>query len=140
MSKVSVIFSHRVQSQVADANLGTKGLNALMGVLDGVRVTSVEAATRYTPVQSLPSGRRHWRRLHSEHGRIHCRCTLCFASHAARVYGAVGKERGAEQKGCACADADSNAVDADNIVGKLEASARATTNFHNMLRPGNTET
>ncbi len=61
MSKVSVIFSHRVQSQVADANLGTKGLNALMGVLDGVRVTSVEAATRYTPVQSLPSGRRQWR-------------------------------------------------------------------------------
>ena len=44
MSKVSVIFSHRVQSQVADANLGTKGLNALFGVLDGVRITSVEAA------------------------------------------------------------------------------------------------
>ena len=35
MSK-SVIFSVRVQSQVADANLGTKGLNPLFGVLDTV--------------------------------------------------------------------------------------------------------
>jgi hypothetical protein len=44
MFNVSVIFSHRVQSQVADANLGTNGLNALVGVLDGVRATSVETA------------------------------------------------------------------------------------------------
>ena len=44
MSKAPLIFSVRVQSQVADANLGTKGLNALMGVLDGVRVTSIEVA------------------------------------------------------------------------------------------------
>ena len=44
MSKLSVIFSARVQSQVADANLGTKGLNALFGVLDTVRVTSLDLA------------------------------------------------------------------------------------------------
>ena len=43
MSK-SVIFSVRVQSQVADANLGTKGLNPLFGVLDTVRVTSLDLA------------------------------------------------------------------------------------------------
>ena len=44
MSKVSVIFSHRVQSQVADANHSTKGLNALFGVLNPIRVTSLELA------------------------------------------------------------------------------------------------
>ncbi len=33
-----------MQSQVADANLGTKGLNALMGVLDSVRAISLELA------------------------------------------------------------------------------------------------
>ena len=44
MSNPTIIFSVRVQSQVADATLGTKGLNALMGVLDGVRVTSLEVA------------------------------------------------------------------------------------------------
>jgi hypothetical protein len=42
MSTPPVIFSARVQSQVADANLGTKGLNALFGVLnpsrEGLRV------------------------------------------------------------------------------------------------------
>ena len=42
--KKSFIFSSRVQSQVADANLGNKGLNAFMGVLDSVRVTSFEVA------------------------------------------------------------------------------------------------
>jgi hypothetical protein len=41
---MSLIFSTRFQSQVTDANLGTKGLNALMGVLDPIRVTSIEAA------------------------------------------------------------------------------------------------
>jgi hypothetical protein len=44
MSKLCVIFSSRVQSQVADANLGTKGLNALFGVLNPIRVTSLELA------------------------------------------------------------------------------------------------
>ena len=44
MSTPPVIFSVRVQSQVADANLGTKGLNSLFGVLDAVRVTSLEIA------------------------------------------------------------------------------------------------
>jgi hypothetical protein len=33
-----------LQSQVADANLGTKGLNALMRLLDSVRVTCIQAA------------------------------------------------------------------------------------------------
>jgi hypothetical protein len=44
MSKTSVILGFRVQSQVADANLGTKGLNALFGVLNSVRITSLELA------------------------------------------------------------------------------------------------
>ena len=44
MSKTLVIFSARVQSQVADANLGTKGLNALFGVLNPIRVTSLDLA------------------------------------------------------------------------------------------------
>ena len=44
MSKTHLIFSVRVQSQVADANLGTKGLNPLFGVLDTVRVTSLDLA------------------------------------------------------------------------------------------------
>ena len=44
MSTPPVIFSTRVQSQVADANLGTKGLNALFGVLNPIRVTSLEIA------------------------------------------------------------------------------------------------
>jgi hypothetical protein len=33
MSIASLIFSLRVQSQLADANLGAEGLNALFGVL-----------------------------------------------------------------------------------------------------------
>lgn len=44
MSNPTVILSVRVQSQVADANLGTKGLNALFGVLNPIRVTSLELA------------------------------------------------------------------------------------------------
>ena len=44
MSIASLIFSLRVQSQLADANLGAKGLNALFGVLNPVRVTSLELA------------------------------------------------------------------------------------------------
>ena len=44
MSTAPFIFSARVQSQVADANLGTKGLNALFGVLNPIRVTSLEIA------------------------------------------------------------------------------------------------
>ena len=44
MSKPTIIFSFRVQSQVADANLGTKGLNPLFGILDTVRVTSLDLA------------------------------------------------------------------------------------------------
>ena len=44
MSKAPLIFSVRVQSQVADANLGTKGLNALFGVLNPIRVTSLDLA------------------------------------------------------------------------------------------------
>ena len=44
MSIASLIFSLRVQSQLADANLGAKGLNALFGVLNPVRVSSLELA------------------------------------------------------------------------------------------------
>ena len=44
MSNPTVILSVRVQSQVADANLGTKGLIALFGVLNPIRVTSLELA------------------------------------------------------------------------------------------------
>jgi hypothetical protein len=41
---MSLVFNVRVQSQVTDANLGTKGLNALMGVLDRVSSASLEVA------------------------------------------------------------------------------------------------
>jgi hypothetical protein len=44
MSIASLIFSPRVQSQLADANLGAKGLNALFGMLNPVRVASLELA------------------------------------------------------------------------------------------------
>jgi hypothetical protein len=39
-----LVSSTRFQSQVTGANLGTKGLNALMGVLDPIHVTSLEVA------------------------------------------------------------------------------------------------